>query len=190
MLRASVVRNARLRRVLVTGLIAWLPCCAGPEPAAGDPAPVHSESLAEIHEQIQAVYDSIAAGIEARDIERVTAHSAAEARVEYADGTQLVLADWKESARAKWSNFERATSSFVVTTVEPNEHGAIVTYLESDDMVVRDPASKQSHHVEYEGEWCAQLLRTESGWKLLRSVEQGRRVKLDGKIADETRRKP
>lgn len=167
------------RLAFTVTLFAWLTGCASTEPS----------TTASDQEQIQAVYDSIAAGIEARDIERVTAHSASDARVEYADGTQLALADWKESARAKWSNFKHAESEFVVTSVQQNEQGAIVTYLEMDDMVVVDPATKQEHHVEYEGEWCAQLLRTESGWKLHRSVEQGRRVKLDGKIADETRRK-
>ncbi|MBL8766568.1 MAG: hypothetical protein JNL94_04330 [Planctomycetes bacterium] len=140
--------------------------------------------------EIQAVYDSIADGIEARDIDRVTAHSAEDARVEYADGRQLDLEDWKESARAKWANFRSAASNFVVTTVECNDPGAIVTYLESDDLVIVDPATSQQHRVEYEGEWCAQLLRTDEGWKLHRSVEQARRVKVDGKLVDETRRKP
>ncbi|MBK6939350.1 MAG: hypothetical protein IPH13_03960 [Planctomycetes bacterium] len=167
------------RIALTVFLVAWLTGCASTEPS----------TIASDEAEIQAVYDSIAAGIEARDIERVTAHSATDARVEYADGTQLALADWKESARAKWSNFKRAESDFVVTSVQRNEQGAIVTYVEMDDMVVVDPTTKQEHHVEYEGEWCAQLLHTESGWKLHRSVEQGRRVKLDGKIADETRRK-
>lgn len=160
--------------------LAWVLGCA-PTPVASSAG----DTLA-----IQAVYDSIAAGIEACDIDRVSAHSAPDAQVEYADGRRLDLRDWKESARAKWANFKSAESAFAVTSVQPNEAGAVVTYLETDSMVVVDPATSQQHHVEYQGEWCAQLLRTEGGWRLYRSVEQGRRVKLDGKLVDETQRKP
>jgi hypothetical protein len=170
-----------MRRTIATALFAcFVATCSAPPDA----------SIDRDRADIQAIYDAIAAGIEARDIDRVTAFSQPDAAVEYADGTRFELAQWKDNARTKWANFTQASSDFAVATVTRNAQGAIVTYVETDDMVVLDPATKQEHHVEYQGEWCAQLQSTPAGWRLHRSVEQSRRVKLDGTLVDETQRKP
>jgi hypothetical protein len=143
----------------------------------------------DVEGEVQQLYDEIARGIEERDVDRVSRFSLADASVEFADGTTLRLAQWKESARASWANITQAKASIVVDDVQERDAGADVTYTETHDILVVDPKTEQEHRIEYDGRWFASLRRNADGWRIVHSRELRRAVKVDGSLIDDTQSK-
>ena len=129
---------------------------------------------------IQAVYDRIARGVEARDISAVTAYSLPTATLRLANGNEISLADWKEQARTSWANIRSTKSKITVESVQTIGDTAEATYAETHETVTVDPAGGPDQETVYTGRWKATLKRTADGWRISRSVEESRKVTPGG----------
>jgi tetratricopeptide (TPR) repeat protein len=131
--------------------------------------------------EMQAFLDRIARAFDTKDIDAVTKTSLPTATVKFADGTELSVAQWKESARTSWVHVKERKSRFVVEDVKRQGAEAVVTYAEIHDSVVSDPRDGRDHQIGYRGKWRATMKKTEGGWRVSRSVEIESTVTVDGK---------
>ena len=162
-MKENLVRT--LLAVLILGVMA--PCALSAN--VGDAA---------VRKDVQAGFDSVAAGFDKKDAEAVGRACLPGATLRYANGLEMTIEEWVASSAKEFAGISTMKSRFKVEKVVSSEDTRVVTYTEIHDYVL---AAEKGHKYRSVSRWSATLVKTPQGWKASHFVEFSEKTTRDGK---------
>ena len=135
-----------------------------------------------LRQDIQVVFDKIAANYDMKDAESIIASLMPDAIFEYADGTTIDIVGWLQKAQDEFEDVVSIKSQFVVESAYGSEDAATVEYTETHSYTLN---SDQGHDYFSTSRWRAELVNTVDGWKINSFKGLSQELTRDGQKAAE-----